>query len=271
MHTDNIYYNTPENREEFMRIMNAPNQDKPIVEMNETTSKNIEIIWKSIEALAAYWRGNQPIRMLNMHMDRKAFWGLDFAKNDNELLPLAKEYIDNTSGVGKVAIDLGSGNSPASDVLLKKGWRVIAVDYSKQALAVLAVKHKVYLSTGQLVLVEADITEYTPDQPVDLVIAADSFPYVDPSKFKATWEKVHAIFLKQNGTLVGSLFRAFTKPELAQELNVWKEMGAWFLPDRRMVKALLAQTGYEIKSCSYRSDPGYIEPACIQFIAEKKN
>jgi hypothetical protein len=56
-------------------------------------------------------------------------------------------------------------------------------------------------------------------------------------------------------------------------MNLLKEMGAWFLPDRRMVRPLLTQAGYEIKTCKYRMDEPKLklnEQMCIQFIAEKK-
>ena len=56
-------------------------------------------------------------------------------------------------------------------------------------------------------------------------------------------------------------------------MNLLKDMGAWFLPDRRMVRPLLTQAGYEIKTCKYRMDDPKIkvtEQMCIQFIAQKK-
>lgn len=271
MNTVNIYPNNSQTQQDFRNMSQAPNEDTTIVEMNEVTSKDIKVIWASVEALAARWRGGANIHFPGMPTDRKEFWGTYFAINRHvDLLPVAKEFIESTSGQGKTAIDLGCGNSPATKLLLEKGWHVIAVDYSKPALDMLASQHKDKIASGQLEIIEEDASKFEPSAPVDLVIAADSLPYLDPSKFRATWSKIHDVFLKEKGFLVGSLFRAHTKPELTPVMNVWKEMGAWFLPDRRMVKPLLTHSGYEIKTCKYRIDAPNEEAACIQFIAEKK-
>ena len=257
--------------QEFNNMLQAPNLDIPIVEMNENTAKDIKVIWASVEALAAGWRGNSNIFFPGMPSNRKEFWGAYHKINPNaELLPVAKEFIESTTGQGKTAIDLGCGHSPATKQLLERGWHVIAVDFSKTTLDILASQHKDKIASGQLELIEADVANYAPAAPVDLVIAADSLPYVDPGKFKATWSKIHDVFLKENGFLVGSLFRAHTQPTDLPIMNLWKEFGAWFLPDRRMVKPLLIHSGYEIKTCKYRIDNPNDEPACIQFIAEKK-
>ena len=76
-------------------------------------------------------------------------------------------------------------------------------------------------------------------------------------------------FLKEQGILVGTLFRAAPNPKLVPIMNSLKEMGAWFLPDRRMVRPLLASAGYNIKKCVYRNDMPGEESLCMQFIAEK--
>lgn len=243
--------------------------DRPIVEMNDETSRNIEIIWRSITALAPQWRGNRELIMPDEPTNRKEFWGKIAARHPHppEDLRVAFEFIERASSAGKFAIDLGCGNSPATKQLIEKGWRVLAVDSSRGALDVLKAQCQKAVDSGQLTVVEADINTFVPPEPADLVIAANIFPYIDPVKFQATWQKIHDTYVKKNGFLIGSFFRSV--PSEFKDMNVLKEMGAWFLPDRRMVRPLLTHSGYEIHKCVFGiSLPGK-ELFCIDFIAKK--
>lgn len=258
----------------FAQMLQAP-MDEPIVEMNEETARDINVIWNSIQAATDLWHGNQNIRIPGELIDRKEFWG-DFAKNhEPKELPVLEKFMKEISGEGKIAIDLGCGNSPAVKFLLERKWHVIAVDYSQPALDVLKAKNKAAIESGRLKIIEEDVSTYIPLEPVDLVVAADIFSYIDPARFRDTWTKVHNVFLKENGFLIGTFFRSICKtPRQMQEMNFLKEMGAWFLPDRRMVRPLLEQAGYEIKTCQYRMDDPDMEQReqmCIQFVAEKKD
>lgn len=255
----------------FQLICLAPNDEIPIVEMNDQTARDMDIIWASIDDAAKRWRGEQNARIPLRSMDRKEFWGEVALKqipyDTPPILPVLQKFITETSGEGKLAIDLGCGSGSAIKPLLQKGWRIIAVDNSRPALNLLAQKYRAAVESGQLQIVEADMTEFAPSEPADLVIAADSLPYINPSKFRATWTKIHDTFVKEEGFLIGNLFR-FT-PQNMPLMNVTKEYGAWLLPDRRMVRPLLTQTGYDIKTCAFLKDPVYAESMYIQFIAQK--
>lgn len=245
--------------------------DKPIVEMNDQTSRDIEIIWKSIAALASSWRGALDLIMPAQPIDRKEFWGkmaADYPHPPEDLV-VAFEFIKKANGAGRFAIDLGCGNSPATKQLLENGWRVLAVDYSCQALDVLKAQCQKAVVSGQLTVIQADINTFLPPEPADLVIAANIFPYIDPLKFQATWEKIHDTCVKDNGFLIGSLFRVISSD--VPSMNVMKEWGAWFLPDRRMVRALLMHSGYEIHKCVFEPSLPGKEPMCIDFIAKKRS
>ncbi|MBA3237571.1 MAG: class I SAM-dependent methyltransferase [Parachlamydiaceae bacterium] len=163
-------------------------------------------------------------------------------------------------------MDLGSGNSPAIKDLLQRGWRVIAVDSSRATLAILEKQFKGEINLGKLSLIEKDVATFTPLESADLVIAADIFPYINPSKFENLWNRIHDTFIKENGFLIGNFFRV---TNATPEINALKEMGAWFLPDRRMVRPLLTNQGYEIIKCTFRKDQPNNDPICIQFIAKK--
>ena len=226
MQTIKIHPNNPEAQLTFQHMCAATNNETPIVKMNDITAKNIEIIWQSVNSLGVSWRGEREMHIPNYPIERKLFWG-EFAKNPHEILPLIEEFILETPGEGKVAIDLGCGNSPEIPKLLQKGWKVIAVDNSHLALIILASQNRDKIQSGQLVIIEADITEFIPSEQVDLVIAADVFPYINPNKFQQTWMNINRFFLKKNGFLIGNLFRYIDELSI---MNLMKEMGAWFLP-----------------------------------------
>ncbi|MBF8263026.1 MAG: hypothetical protein HW387_691 [Parachlamydiales bacterium] len=266
-----IYPKSGEALDTFRKMIYAPNDEQPIVEMNDVTARDMNVIWDSISAIAARWRGKQEMHFPDMPMDRKEFWGFFAADHQPTPLPVVNEFVDGWRTEGGLAIDLGGGNSPTANPLLQKGWRVIVIDNSRPALDILRQNNLATVESGQLQIIEADVETFSPSEPADLVVAADILPYIDPAQFRTTWNKIHDKFIKENGFLVGNLFRTPTHPELIPQMNSMKEMGAWFLPDRRMVRPLLTQTGYVIKTCKYRIDEPSMEPICIQFIAEKKS
>lgn len=68
------------------------------------------------------------------------------------------------------AVDLGAGEGRNAVWLATRGWSVTAVDFSSVALDKarhLAAEHDVALDTLQ-----ADVVDYAPEQPVDLVVLA---------------------------------------------------------------------------------------------------
>ena len=266
----------PQTMATMQAILSAP-ADQPIVEMNDETARDMDVIRRSLADLGTRWRGRMDCRIPTMPSDRKEYWGVvaNTWKGQHLLLPVLKDFLDLPRSGPKVVIDLGCGESAATTLLLSKGWKVIAVDSSYSANAVLFSQHPFEFESDQLSTVEADATEYAPEEPVDLVVASDLFPYIDPAQFLTTWKRVHDVFLKKGGTLIGSLFRTPTLPLDTHELrliNGMKEAGAWFLPDRRMVRPLLTDAGYEVKACKYLKEDfeGEDRATRIQFVAEKK-
>ena len=269
MNKINIFEMNPTNLAQFQQMALETNSELPVVPFTEETARNMENIWKSIEATSSRWRGNNPARLIGKPTDRQQLWGL-FAKGNPEVLPVLQDYIESMdSKKGKLAIDLGSGNSPSAKILLKRGWRVIAVDSSKSALDLLRSSTMKEINEEQLKIVESDIASFETSEQADLVIAADSLNYINPLDFKKTWQKIHDQFLKQGGDFIGSLYRCETSAGPVPLTNTFKEMGAWLLPDRRMVRPLLTNTGYDIKTCIYRKSNEEDEPICIQFVAKK--
>ncbi|MES2198694.1 MAG: class I SAM-dependent methyltransferase [Chlamydiota bacterium] len=269
MKTTNIYSNTPERTAAFRQMALAPNEDIPIFEMNDTTARDLNVIWSSVEDLATRWRGGRDARIIDKPTNRQEFWGAFAAENVTPHLPVAKEFIEKSTGLDKTAIDLGCGNSQTTRLLLERGWKVTAIDSSRPTLEIVKSKNEKEFKSRQLTLIKTDATTFVPKEPVDLVIASDVLPYTDPSKFQDSWTKIHDTFIKEDGFLIGTLFIVPTEPESIPHINVMKEFGGWALPDRRMVRALLTQTGYEVQTCRYRKDLD-LEPMAVQFVAQKK-
>lgn len=145
------------------------------------------------------------------------------------------------------------------------------MDSSSLALDLLFTVYNKEVEEEQLELIEEDVATFTSDEMTDLVIATDVLPYTDPSQFRATWTKIHDTLIKEKGFLIGTLFRSAPTHNEVQLMNGAKEMGAWLLPDSRMVKPLLKQTGYKIISCQYRPGDPQMAPTCIEFLAQKKS
>ena len=253
----------------FFRAMLLQPREKgeiPSIAMTDETARDIQLIWASIEGFKDSWPGSRNIFFPGKPVDRKEFWGAFAKDHKSALLPIVGEFVGESSGEGKTAIDLGCGDSPVTPLLLQKGWRVIAVDNSRSSLEMLASQNSEAVVSRKLMIVEEDVAVFTPSEPADLVVAADILPYTNPAQFRATWAKIHDTCVKPGGFFGGSLFRSSDNLFL---MNMMKEMGAWFLWDRRMVRPLLTSVGYDIKVCKYRIDDPQEEPVCIQFIAQK--
>lgn len=200
----------------------------------------------------------------------KAFWGEFVKKHNGGKMSLLQDFIDQSQGKGKVALDLGCGKGEMVKPLLEKGWTVIAVDFS-EASEILSKNNPSAINSGQLKVIKANINKYQPDQPVDLVICKNVFPYINPSKFKAMWEKIPT-FLKTNGTFIGSIGTTSSHPDQLIEMNKVKEVGGWFLPDRRMVRPLLEGAGYKVEKCIFHKNLAHLEPKdqiLIHFLGKK--
>lgn len=281
--TMKIYPDTSETQATYQQMMFAVNADPRIVEMNDTTVQDIKVIWESIEALAPQWRGREECHIPGKPMNRQEYWG-DFASHRCCSQFVLQKFLLETEGEGKIAIDFGCGNSFTVALLMHKGWKVIAIDNSKLALKHLTARNQEYVQSGQLEVICEDIATYVPKEPVDLVIATDVLPYIDPVQFKTTWMKIHDVCVKEGGFFIGTLFRSVDSPTKLQSrhANNMKEMGAWLLPDKRMVSPLLTGVGYDIKECvcfeKMSDHPGMqgfkglenLKDIIIQFVAQKK-
>lgn len=102
----------------------------------------------------------------------------------------------------RVAVDLGCGTGTDSVELLRRGWRVHAVDSSAQAISELTTA-AASLATN----LTTALTRYEDAiwPPCHLLNASFSIPHIVPADFPALWRKITASILP-GGRFAGQLF-----------------------------------------------------------------
>lgn len=165
-----------------------------------------------------------------------------------------------------VALDIGCGNSESAIYLLQKGWTVICLDYSQEALTVMEKRatqiNQEWLKTNQLMLTCSTIEDYRWPTKIDLVLASSALPYFDPLKIKAVMTNIYQN-LNSGGHFIGNFFAS---KYVGSAMDVTREMGAWFVSDKDTVGYLLAGHGYEVIECDKGSKQN---PHSVVFTGKK--
>jgi SAM-dependent methyltransferase len=111
---------------------------------------------------------------------------------------------DTSTGNSGFAIDLGCGNGRDSVELLRRGWRVLAIDANAEAIARLLDQPN--LPTAQL---QTSVTRFEEignlPESVDLINASFSLQFCSPEAFPQLWAKIVAS-LRPGGRFCGQLF-----------------------------------------------------------------
>ena len=149
------------------------------------------------------------------------------------LLDALARYEDEGKPPG-LAVDLGCGTGRDTFELLRRGWRVVAVDAEPSAIERLrehpdALRRRESLQTVLSRLAEADWPE------ADLVNASFSLPFCTPPEFEPTWERIVAS-LRHGGRFCGQLFG---------ERDGWAPADELTFHSRAQVEELLA--GLEVE------------------------
>ncbi len=206
-------------------------------------------------------------------IDRKPLWGGlsrgPIYPQHSSLKKIVSQF--EKEGVReKIALDLGCGKAHSTLYLLEKGWKVIALDYSQEALDNLQeVANRInpdWISKGQLTLACEDIENYSLPPNVTLIVASRILPYLNPLKVKALWDRLYDT-LAPGGRIVGHFysrlaFRSFS------ELGERATTGVWFT-DMASVQALLAHKNYQIEDCDY-GNFWFIRQRNIEFTGRKQ-
>ncbi len=122
-----------------------------------------------------------------------------------ELLLQTMNHIDWEGGAGRArsAIDLGFGAGNDTLELLRRGWRVLAIDGQKVAAKFLE-RRVPNQWRPRLTTLVAPMEGLTLPQ-ADLVYASFSLPFCDPAQFPALWSNIRKA-VRPGGHFAGQLF-----------------------------------------------------------------
>lgn len=89
------------------------------------------------------------------------------------------------------AIDLGCGTGRDTVELLRRGWRVLAVDAEPDAIAELRVRPEARDAGGRL---ETSVARFEAIElpPADLINSSFALPVCPPEQFPALWQRIRA-------------------------------------------------------------------------------
>lgn len=188
------------------------------------------------------------------YTDSRMIWdddGNDFVEREDELLETTLTKFQEEGTAPGLAVDLGCGNSFPTIRLLQKGWKVIAVDFSKGAIERLRETANKYgsnwLRDGQLTLVCQNIETYQFPKNVRLIMANNSLPFCNPAKIKQIWDRAYAS-LEVGGRFIGNFFPKQILPGSEYFVHLFMNVS---LIDLAVVRALLEDKKYQIEMCDY--------------------
>jgi SAM-dependent methyltransferase len=160
------------------------------------------------------------------------------------------EYREAGDGVAggrpapRLAVDLGCGAGRDTRELLRRGWRVLAIDSEADAIA--AVRDATpEEDLGRLETVVADIGT-VPIPPCDLVVASVSLQFLDADAYAAAFDRITAA-LPAGGRFAGYLYG--DRDEAAAD-------PAYTCPSADAIRQYLA--AFDIESWSEREEDGHM-------------
>jgi tellurite methyltransferase len=104
----------------------------------------------------------------------------------------------------RLAVDLGCGTGRDTKELLRRGWRVLAIDAQEEAIERLREQDDVLAAQDRLETLVADFESATLPAN-DLVNASFSLPFCPPESFARLWQQVVSSLLP-GGRFCGQLF-----------------------------------------------------------------
>lgn len=119
------------------------------------------------------------------------------------LIEAVDRFSSELSDRTRLAIDFGCGEGRDSAELLRRGWRVHAIDGHPDGLSRLL--HRQDLVSPQRLTLQLAPFEDVELLPCDLLNASFSLPFCDPARFDALWAKITAA-IAPGGRFAGQLF-----------------------------------------------------------------
>ena len=111
---------------------------------------------------------------------------------------------DRTADEGALAIDLACGSGIDAMELLRRGWRVLAIDASEEALARLRARPEADVAGNRLRTVRCRF-EDVELPPCPLLNASFALPFCPPGVFESLWAKIEAAVVP-GGRFAGQFF-----------------------------------------------------------------
>ena len=146
---------------------------------------------------------------------------------------IERESTEPAAAMSRLAVDLGCGDGRDTAELLRRRWRVIAVDGEPEAITRLRQRHDIdrtYLETRV-----QRFEELTLPPDIDLINASFSLPFCPPFHFAELWEELETA-LKPGGWFCGQLFG---------DKDDWATQGDMSCHSRKRVEELFE--AFEIK------------------------
>jgi tellurite methyltransferase len=135
-----------------------------------------------------------------------------------------------------LAIDLGCGGGIETCELLRRGWRVVAIDQEPAALEAARerapAEARDRLATSCAAFAELDLPA------ADLIWSGLSLPFCHPDHFARLWERIVAA-LRPGGRFAGDLFAT---------RHAWRERADLTFVDAEQVRAMLQPFEVELLS-----------------------
>jgi SAM-dependent methyltransferase len=120
------------------------------------------------------------------------------------LLAALERFEDDETEHERLAVDLGCGTGRDTLELLRRGWRVLAIDAEIEAIERLGQLDEAVVAWDRLQTLVADFeSAHWPS--VALVNASYSLPFCPPGSFARLWERI-ATSLLPGGRFCGQLF-----------------------------------------------------------------
>ncbi len=125
-----------------------------------------------------------------------------------ETLLLALDLFEREGGAAggeRLAVDLGCGQGRDTLELLRRGWRVLAIDAEREAIERLRARSE--LDSGAAARLETRMSSFEEAdwRRADLVNSSFALPFCPPAHFPALWERI-ASSLRRGGRFSGQLF-----------------------------------------------------------------
>ena len=170
----------------------------------------------------------------------KAGWGRYYEAAGDDPRPTLLVALERFSAPG-FAVDLGCGTGRDTFELLRRGWRVLAIDAERDAIERLLERAP---NTSRLATDVARFDAATWGT-ADLVNASFALPFCPPDRFGALWGRI-AASLRAGGRFSGQLFG---------EHDEWSSNPELTFHSRTQVERLLEP--FDVERCDEEDEDGW--------------